>query len=81
MEETHQDSLAAFLRLKHAELCSLLLAYGLALLHGQQFRMNRRLNRSEVQSSYSWQQFVVEQNLDGYFDSMTVNKLMATLTA
>jgi hypothetical protein len=70
MEETHQDSLASYLRLNKTELRSLLLASGLAHLHGKQFRMNR----SEFQSSYSWQQFLVEQSLDGYFDSMTVNK-------
>jgi hypothetical protein len=70
MEDSQQDSLASYLRLNKTELRSLLLASGLAHLHGTQFRMNR----SEFQSSYSWQQFLVEQSLDGYFDSMTVNK-------
>jgi hypothetical protein len=70
MEDSQPDSLAAYLRLDHQELRSLLLASGLAVLHGKQFRMNR----SEYQSSYSWQQFLVEQSLDGYFDSMTVKK-------
>jgi hypothetical protein len=32
------------------------------------------MNRSEFQSTYIWQQFLVEQSLDGYFDSMSVNK-------
>ena len=70
MEDSYPDSLASYLRLNHEELRSLLLASGLASLHGKQFR----INRSESQSSYSWQQFLVEQCLDGYFDSMTVNK-------
>jgi hypothetical protein len=70
MEDSQPDSLASYLRLNKTELRSLLLASGLAHLHGTQFRMNR----SEFQSSYSWQQFLVEQSLDGYFDSMTVNK-------
>ena len=71
MEETHQDSLASYLRLDHLELRSLLLATGLASLHGKQFR----LNRSMGQCFYSWQQFLVQQGLgDGYFDNMNVNR-------
>jgi hypothetical protein len=70
MEETNQDSLASYLRLTHKELRSLLLATGLAHFHGKQFR----ILRSQGHSSYSWQQFLVEQSLEGYFDSMTVNK-------
>ncbi len=62
MEDSQPDSLASYLRLNKTELRSLLLASGLAHhLHGTQFRMNR----SEFQSSYSWQQFLVEQSLDG----------------
>ena len=70
MEDSEPDSLVSYFRLDHQELRSLLLASGLAALYGKQFRMNR----SEYQSSYSWQQFLVEQSLDGYFDSMTVKK-------
>ena len=65
MEDSQPDSLASYLQLKKTELRSLLLASGLAHLHGTQFRMNR----SEFQSTYSWQQFLVKQSLDGYFDS------------
>jgi hypothetical protein len=70
MEETNQDSLASYLRLTHKELRSLLLATGLAQWHGKQFR----ILRSQGHSTYSWQQFLVEQSLPVYFDSMTVNK-------
>jgi hypothetical protein len=70
MEETHQDSLALHLPLNHKELCTLLLASGLAHLHRRQFQ----INRSQGHSSHSWQHFLVEQSLEGYFDSMAVNK-------
>jgi hypothetical protein len=70
MEETNQDSLASYLWLTHNEVCFLLLATWLAHLHGKQFR----ILRSQGHSLYSWQQFLVEQSLEGYFDSMTVNK-------
>ncbi len=58
MEETNQDSLASYLGLTHKELCSLLLATGLAHFHGKQFR----ILRSQGHSSYSWQQFLVKQS-------------------
>jgi hypothetical protein len=70
MEETHQDSLASYLRLKHEELRSLLQASGLASLHGKQFRMNR----NQGHSPYSWQQFLAEQSIEGYFDRISINK-------
>jgi hypothetical protein len=71
MEDTHQDSLSSYLRLNHKQLRSLLLASGLAGLHGQQFR----INRNQGHSSYSWQQFLVEQSLEGcYFDSFSIKK-------
>jgi hypothetical protein len=70
MKETNQDSLASYLWLTQKELHSLLLATGLAHLHGKQFR----ILRSQGNSSYSWQHFLVEQSLEGYFNSMTVNK-------
>jgi hypothetical protein len=34
MDESNQDSLASYLRMNHQQLCSLLLATGLARLHG-----------------------------------------------
>ena len=71
MEETDQDSLASYLGITHKQLHSLLLASGLASYHGKQFR----LHRSEGSSlSYSWQQFIVEQSHEGYFDGYSVNK-------
>jgi hypothetical protein len=71
MEESHQDSLASYLRLNHAQLRSLLLTIGLASLHGTHFR----INRNQGGSNYSWQQFLVEQGLEGvYFDSFSIKK-------
>jgi hypothetical protein len=70
MEDTHQDSLASYLRLSHQDLRSLLVTSGLASLHGKQFRIHKSMGHS----TYSWETFLVEQSLDGYFDSMIVNK-------
>ena len=70
MVETNQDSLASYLGITHTQLRSLLLASGLASFHGKQFR----LHRSEGSNfAYSWQQLIVEQNHEGYFDRYCVN--------
>ena len=70
MEETDQDSLASYLGITHKQLRSLLLASGLASYHGKQFRLCKSEGRS---SSYSWQQFIVEQSHEGYFDRYSIN--------
>ena len=70
MVETDQDSLASYLGITHKQLRSLLLASGLASYHGKQFRLCKSEGRS---SSYSWQQFIVEQSHEGYFDRYSIN--------
>jgi hypothetical protein len=70
MEETDQDSLASYLGITHKQLRSLLVVSGLASYHGKQFRLHRSEGRSW---SYSWQQFIVEQSHDGYFDRYSIN--------
>ena len=70
MVETDQDSLASYLGITHKQLRSLLLASGLASYHGKQFRLHRSEGRS---LSYSWQQFIVDQSHEGYFDSYRIN--------
>jgi hypothetical protein len=55
-----------YLRMNHQQLRSLLLATGLARLHGQKFRILR--------NNFGWDNFCVEQSLEGhYFDAMVVN--------
>ena len=68
-DDTNQDSLASYLGINHQQLRSLLLATGLARLHGrlQHFRTQRN-------HSSGWDSFRVEQSLGGYFDTMVVNK-------
>ncbi len=67
LEETNQDNLASYLRINHQQLRSLLLATGLAHLHG-------RLQHFQTQRNHSgWDTFCVEQSLDSYFDAMAVN--------
>jgi hypothetical protein len=52
--------------MNHHQLRSLLLATGLARLHGQKFRILR--------NHFGWDIFCVEQSLEGYyFDAMVVN--------
>jgi hypothetical protein len=71
MEETDQDSLASsYLGITHKQLRSLLLASGLASYHGKQFCLRRSEGRS---LSYSWEQFMVEQSHEGYFDRCSIN--------
>jgi hypothetical protein len=70
MEETDQDSLTSYLGITHKQLRSLLLASGLASYHGKQFRLCKSEGRS---SSYSWQQFIVEQSHESYFDRYSIN--------
>jgi hypothetical protein len=70
MEETNRDSLACYLRITHQQLRSLLLASGLASFHGKQFRLHRSEGRH---LSYSWQQFIVEQSHEGYFDRYSID--------
>jgi hypothetical protein len=66
MDESNQDSLSSYLRINHQQLRSLLLATGLARLHGQKFRILR--------NHFGWDNFCVEQSLEGhYFDAMVVN--------
>jgi hypothetical protein len=69
MEETDQDSLASYLRITHKQLRSLLLASGLASYHGKQFCLHGSEGRH---LSYSWQQFIVDQCHEGYFDHYSV---------
>ena len=71
MEDTHQDSLGSYLQLNHGQLRTLLLTTGLASHHGKQFR----IDRNQGGSTYSWQQFLVEQSLEGYFYSFSINKM------
>jgi hypothetical protein len=71
MEETDQESLASYLGITHEQLQhSLLLASGLASYHGKQFRLCKSEGRS---LSYSWQQFIVKQSHEGYFDRYSIN--------
>jgi hypothetical protein len=70
MEETNRDSLACYLRITHQQLRSLLLASGLASFHGKQFRLHRSEGRH---LSYSWQQFIIEQSHEGYFDRYSID--------
>jgi hypothetical protein len=70
MEETDQDSLASYLGITHKQLHSLLLASGLASYHGKKFHLRKSEGRS---LSYSWQQFIVEQSHEGYFDRYSIN--------
>ena len=70
MEETDQDSLTSYLGITHKQLHSLFLAFGLASYHGKQFRLQRSEGRN---LSYSWQQFIVEQIHEGYFDLYSIN--------
>jgi hypothetical protein len=66
MDESNQDSLASYLRMDHQQLRSLLLATGLARLHGQKFRILR--------NHFGWDNVCVEQSLEGhYFEAMAVN--------
>jgi shikimate kinase len=68
MDETNQDSLALYLQMNHQQLCSLLLATGLARLH-------ERLQKIQTLRNHSgWDTFCVKQSLEGYyFDAMVVN--------
>jgi hypothetical protein len=67
MDESNQDSLASYLRMNHQQLRSLLLATGLARLHGQKFQILR--------NHFGWDNFCAEQSLEKghYFDAMVVN--------
>jgi hypothetical protein len=67
MDKSNQDSLSLYLQMNPQQLCSLLLATGLARLHGQKFQILR--------NHFGWDNFCVEQTLeDYYFDTMVVNK-------
>jgi hypothetical protein len=65
MEDT--NSLASYLQINHEQLPSLLLATGLAHLHGklQQFQTHR---------NHGWDNFRVKQSLEGYFDTIIIDK-------
>jgi hypothetical protein len=66
MDESNQDSLSSYLGMNHQQLCSLLLATGLAPLHGQKFQILR--------NHFGWDNLCVKQTLeDYYFDAMVVN--------
>jgi hypothetical protein len=69
MDETNQDSLASYLQMNHQQLRSLLLATGLARLHGllQKFQILR--------NHFGWDSFCFDQSLEQgyYFDAMFVN--------
>jgi hypothetical protein len=70
MEETDQDSLASYVGITHKQLCSLLLASGLASYHRKQFRLQRSEGCNLL---YSLQQFIVGQSHEGYFDRHNIN--------
>jgi hypothetical protein len=67
MEETNQDSLALYLRINHQQLRSLLLATGLASLHGRLQQFRTQMDHSD------WDTFCVKHSLGGYFGAMSVN--------
>jgi hypothetical protein len=69
MDETDQDSLASYLGITHRQLCSLLLASGLASYHGKQFW----LHRSGCNLSYSFQHFIAKQSHEGHVDCYSFN--------
>jgi hypothetical protein len=76
MTDDHEDSLASYVGLNLPVLCSILVACGLAYYHGGQYQIHQKMGNNKSSDSslgYSWESFLIEHKLGGYFDVACVN--------
>jgi hypothetical protein len=68
-KKENPDSLASYLGIGDEDLRTLFVSIGLASYRGKQCRLNRTSGNKNI---YSWEQFRITQNLQGYMDYMVV---------
>jgi hypothetical protein len=70
-KKKNPDSLASSLGLGDEDLCTPFASIGLASYHGNQFILHQSSGNKNM---YSWEQFRITQNLQGYMDYIVVKQ-------